>query len=212
MSAVLTPPEQVVLLRNTSWATYQQLLNERGENVSPRFIYDRGLLEIMVLSSEHEQLKSAFSLLCELTLAELGIDVASTASTTFQREDIERGYEADLSFYLAQASRIRTLSRLDLKTDPPPDLVIEIDITHSSLDKLSVFAATGVKEVWRYRPQNLTIFRLEDGAYRTMESSEALPGAHQDDILLLIGESLIMPRPTWIQRVREWAYRLRTEG
>jgi len=133
MTATLTPPEQVtrrVILNEISWETYQRLMEERGEHPQPRYAYDRGTLEIMVTSYEHENVKHVLDMLVELLAAELEIDIEGAASTTFQREDLAQGFEPDASFYVHQASRIRGQTQIDLDTDPPPDLVIEIDISH----------------------------------------------------------------------------------
>jgi hypothetical protein len=42
MELVKGPAEQRVLLRNTSWETYERLISEREERPVPRFFYDRG--------------------------------------------------------------------------------------------------------------------------------------------------------------------------
>ncbi len=59
-------------------------------------------------------------------------------------------------------------ARIDLAVDPPPDLVIEIDIAHPSLDKLPLYAAA-VPEVWRYADNGVTIYRLAGDAYHRQE-------------------------------------------
>jgi Uma2 family endonuclease len=209
MSAILSPTEHAVVLRNISWPTYQRLLAERGETANPRYTFDRGLLEIMVLSAEHERAKTAFLLIFELAATELNIDADNTGSNTFQREDLERGFEPDLSFYIKNAAQVRQLTRLDLNIDPAPDLVIEIDVTHSSIDKLALFAATGISEVWRYKNNELSIYLLENGIYRSTEFSVALPGASRIDLSRLVAERLTTSLPAWMQAVRKWAVGLR---
>ena len=129
METVKSRAEQRVLLRNISWETYERLLEERGDNSAPRFTYDRGELEIMSPSPEHEALNRSIALLVEFLAAELGIDVYDLGSTTFRREDLERGFEPDSCFYIENEERVRGKTRKDLSVDPPPDLVIEIDIT-----------------------------------------------------------------------------------
>ena len=205
MSAVISPPEQVVLLRNTTWETYQRLLAERGESANPRFTFDRGVLEIMTVFVEHERAKGVLTLLFELMAFEFGIDFENTGSTTFQREDLDRGFEPDASFYLRNPERIRGLKRLDLSVDPAPDLLIEIDITHSSLNKLSVFAAVGVPEVWRYDGRNMFIFKLEGSTYEQQPTSHALPGVTREVLESFLANSEDISRLEWMRTVREWA-------
>jgi len=44
-----------VRLSGISWETYERLLAEHEGRQSPRFTYDRGELEILVISFEHEE-------------------------------------------------------------------------------------------------------------------------------------------------------------
>lgn len=101
MTATLTPPEQVtqrVILNEISWETYQRLMEERGEHPQPRYAYDRGRLEIMVTSYEHENLKHDIGTLIEVIAEEFEMDIVVAASTTFQREDLAKGFEQPRAF------------------------------------------------------------------------------------------------------------------
>jgi Uma2 family endonuclease len=212
MTATLTPPEQItqrVILNDISWETYQRLMEERGEHPQPRYAFDRGRLEIMVTSYEHENLKHVLEMLVELLAAELEIDIEGAASTTFQREDLAQGFEPDASFYVEHASRIRGLKQIDLNVDPPPELVIEIDISHASLNKFPIFAGLGIPEIWRYHKETITIFKLDGNAYRAQAASELFPGATDADLTRLINDGRQMKRSDWFRSVREWALTLK---
>ncbi len=214
MTATLTPPEEVtqkVILDNISWETYQRLMDERGERPKPRYAYDRGRLEIMVTSYEHENLKHDLATLVEVIAEEMELDIVGAASTTFQREDLAQGFEPDASFYLHHAARIRGQKQIDLHIDPPPELVIEIDITHPSLNKFPIFAGLGIPEVWRYHRQALTIFKLEGGTYGAQLASELFPGVTGEDLTRFISESQRMKRTEWLRSVREWARTLKAQ-
>src|SRR5207244_6880756 len=87
----------------------------------------------------------------KIALEELDQDFVGAGSTTFKREDLKRGFEPDTSFYIQNAERVLGKKRLDMEIDPPPDIVIEIDVANNSPDKLSVYSALGVPEVWRYK-------------------------------------------------------------
>ena len=154
-----------MILDRVSWETYEQLLNENGDNSSTHFTYDQGLLEIRVLSAEHENYKDFISLLINVIAEEMGIDVASYGSTTFKRKDLARGFEPDACFYIQNEARMRGKKRIDLDVDPAPDLVIEIDITNPSLNKFPIFASLGVAEIWRYDGDRVGIFLLQAGQY-----------------------------------------------
>lgn len=197
--------EQRVVLHNVSWSLYEHLLAEHDNVPNPHFAYDRGTLEIVILSVEHENLKQTFSVLIEALAEGLDIDTYGVGSTTFRREDLERGFEPDTSFYIANAGRVRGEKRLDLNEDPPPDLVIEIDVTHFSLDKFSIFAGLGIPEVWRYESTTLSIFNLENGSYVAREESRMLPGVTRGVLTRFIESSTTGRRTVWLRSVREWA-------
>src|SRR5437899_10199454 len=182
MSAVLTPTEQKVILTGVSWGTYEDLLADYEDSSSPRLNYDRGVLEIMVLSPKHELLIRTISLQVEVIAEETNTVVVNLGSTTFRREESERGFEADSCFYIKNAGSIKGKTEIDLTVDPPPDLVIEIDITRPSLDKFPIFAAMGVPEVWRYDGRRLTIFELSDSEYARREQSIAFSRLTAEDI------------------------------
>src|SRR5262249_6275318 len=150
MSTVLSPPEARVILHNISWSLYEQLLAAHEDKNSPHFVYDRGKLEITVLSYEHEELNRLLDNCIAVIAMEWNIEYCNAGSTTFKREDLERGFEPDSCFYVQHAEQITGKKRLDLSVDPPPNLVLEVDIPHPSLDKLSIFAAVGVPELWLY--------------------------------------------------------------
>ncbi len=212
MATALTPPEeatQKVILHNVSWQLYERLLAEHVDVCNPRFAYDRGGLEIMVISFEHEELNRLIANLFTAIADEMGMDFINAGSTTFTREDLAKGIEPDTCFYIRNVERVRGKKRLDLTEDPPPDLVIEIDITHPSLDKFPIFAGLGVPEVWRYQGQSLTIFKLESGNYIEQSSSAALPGVTGEGLTRLISDSRRTKRTAWLRSIREWARTLR---
>lgn len=212
MATVLHLPEQKVILKGVSWETYRRLLVERGNASGTRFTYDRGMLEIMVLSVEHERLKHTIATLVELAAVELGIDVDGVGSTTFRREDLARGFEGDACFYVQNRDRVAGKARLDLPEDPPPDLVIEIDITSPSLDKLPLLAAMDVPEVWRYDGNRLSLLELKSGTFVEAAQSVALPGVTAEALGKLLEESKELKRTSWVRRVRAWAQALRTNN
>ena len=100
---------------------------------------------------------------------------------------------------------IRSKDEIDLTVDPPPDLVIEIDISSSSLNKLPLYAQLGVTEVWRYNGEQVTILRRDGDTYTAHEESMILPGLTSTVISQFLTESKTAERPLWLRRVREWA-------
>ena len=205
MATVISPTEQRVVLHNISWETYERLLAEHEETSGTRFTYDEGTLEIMVLSAEHERANRTLALLVEVLAEEMRIDVDNVGSNTFKRESLRKGFEPDTAFYIASAPQVEGKQRIDLTIDPPPDLVIEIDITHCSLDKLPIFAAVGVPEVWRYTGARVQLLQLVQGSYITTHESTALPNVTSDVLTRFMRESEREKRTAWLRQVRAWA-------
>jgi Uma2 family endonuclease len=204
MATVLSPPEQRIILRNVSWETYERLLAENVDSSNPRFTYDRGVLEIMSPSAEHEELSHVLTLLVNVVAEELDIDIRGFGSTTFRREDLARGFEPDSCFYIQSVERISGRATLDLTIDPPPDLVIEIDLTNSSLDKFPIYAQVGVPEIWRYDATELRILRLENAGYVEHEESIVLSVLTRSVLSQFVADSKSLRRTMWIRRVRAW--------
>src|SRR5262249_31633794 len=133
MPAVLSLPEQRVVLRNVSWQTYVRLLSEHAESSSPRLTFDHGELEIMSPSAEHERYNLRIADLVGILADEMDVEAEGLGSSTFKREELERGFEPDSCFYIKNIECVRGKDRIDLALDPPPDLVVEVDITSASI-------------------------------------------------------------------------------
>jgi Uma2 family endonuclease len=205
METVKSPGEQRIVLHNIGWNTYERLLADHQNNSAPRFTYDRGELEIMSPSPEHEKFNRRIAQLVLAVTEELSIEAEDLGSTTFRREDLGRGFEPDSCFYIQNEERIRGKDRIDLSTDPPPDLVIEIDITSPSFSKLPIYAQMGVPEVWRYDGERMTILVLEGSDYVEATESIVLPPVTSTDLTRFVEQSKSTRRTDWLRGVREWA-------
>jgi len=164
-----------VVLPNVSWETYERLLEDLSDCSVPHLTYDRGVLEILSPTQEHEYFNRTLNLIVEIVAAELDVNVRVLGSSTFKRKDLKRGFEPDSCFYVASAKRIRGKKRLDLSIDPPPDLIIEIDITTSSVPKMPIFAHFGVPEVWQYDGKSLRMSKLQGDEYTSIDRSLSFP-------------------------------------
>lgn len=194
-----------VILHDVSWETYERLLEEHGEHKGSRFTYDEGTLQIMIISYEQESSNRDLSMVVEVLAEEWDIDIQPAGSNTFKRKDIKRGFEPDSCFYIRHPEAIRGKKRINLAKDPPPDLIIEIDVTHGSLDRLPIFAAVGVAEVWRYENREVKIFRLTQPEYVESEQSNFLPGVTPALLTQFLAESQTVRRVEWLRNVRAWA-------
>jgi len=174
MSAISSPAEKRVYLEDISWKTYMSIVSSGDQQ--GRITYDRGILEIMSPSKIHEQIRWLIGRMIEAFAEESDIDLCIVGSTTFCREDLNRGIEADECYYINHTDLIRSKEEIDLSTDPAPDLAVEIDISRTSTGKLDIYAAIGVAEVWRYCEGALHIHVLNQaGVYEESDGSVALP-------------------------------------
>lgn len=212
MAAVSVPAlvaDERIVLPNVSWETYERLLTDDEGRRSPRLTYDQGVLEIVSPSPPHEEDAQTLILLVELAAAAVGVPVKNLGSTTYRRRDLQRGFEADGSFYIQHEPQMRSRREIDLMTDPPPDLVIEVEVSRSLLDKLPMLAAFGVPEVWRGDGERVAILALSGGTYREAATSLALPCLTSAVLTRFLRESWTRPSPEWVGLVTDWARRQR---
>lgn len=200
------PVEQRIILDSVSWDIYEGLLTNYLDRRSPRFAYDQGVLEIVRPSPAHEETNLTLAMLVEMVAYELRLPVRSFGTTTYKREELQRGFEPDSSFYIKSKPHIEGKQMIDLAVDPPPDLIIEIDDSNSSLNKLPIYARLGIPEVWRYERANdqVTIFRRRGDSYRIVHESAALVPLNSDVISRFVIRSRSSDRVAWIDEVRAW--------
>lgn len=196
--------EQRTVLENVSWETFEALLRETGEHRGSRFAYDRGILEIMTPLYEHEGYHCQLGNFVLALAEELDVEIKSAGSTTLKRRDLERGIEPDKCFYIQNELAVRGKRELDLAKDPPPDLAIEIDITSSSVNKLGIYSALGVRELWRHDGRVLRFYRLEEGEYISWTRSIAFPIVSVSDLARFLEQSEMMGEIALLRSFRAW--------
>ena len=176
--APIAPPlligEKRVVLRNITWDGYQQLLKIVGDKRSARLTFDRGTLEITKPLEQHEFSGRLIERLIIILAVELGLKIKTMGSTTLDRSDLNRGAEPDNAYYIQNQPLVAGRT-VDLATDPPPDLVVEVDITHTDIDKPALYASMGVPEFWRYNGREWRIYKLENSEYLEVSVSPTFP-------------------------------------
>ncbi|MEG4208701.1 Uma2 family endonuclease [Microcoleus sp. S13_B4] len=198
----LAPPEQIVQLSGISWQTYETLLAEIGAR-QIRLRYNRGNLEIRLPSPQHERFKIIMGRFVQTLAEELNVRIEPLGSTTFKRPELS-GAEPDKCFYIQNISAVKGKKRIDLTQDPPPDLVVEIDITSRSENSLQVYADLGVPEVWIYNGLRLGINRLENGEYVEGEISLAFPSLPILEIVRFLEQAETMDYLELVKAFRNW--------
>ena len=198
---VKTDVVERVILHDISWETYENLLAEHNEVSNPHFAYCDGDLEIMVVGYQHERIKQELSELLVEIARILEIDYQGSASTTFRKEKKKKGFEGDGSFYFKNADSIRAKKEIDLSLDPPPELVIKVDITHGSLPKFPIFAGIGIEEVWRFNGDDVIFYRLENEDYKQITESVCLRGVKSETVTELLFAAQELKRSEWLKLV-----------
>lgn len=170
------PEGATLVIPRSTWEEYLQVLEFTAAWPGVRVTYDRGRLEIMSPSPEHEEYKELVLQLARVVADERGVLLETRGATTWKRRAKDQGTEPDTCFYVANAHRIIGKRRLDLDIDPPPDVVVEIDVTNESLSKFPIYAALGVPEIWRYDGAAVQFFGLADGRYQERRVSGSFEG------------------------------------
>lgn len=207
MTTVLNPQlgaEERFVLRNVTWETYEHLLKNYESFSAPRFTYDQGDLEIRSPSIPHEAASRILSLLVNIICEEREIDVRDLGSTTHKRADLLKGVEPDGCFYIRNVAAITGVDELNLSVQPPPDLVIEVDISHPSIARLPIYAALGVPEIWQFEDGQVKFFVLQENKYIALTNSTELPGITFEVITQFVNASASTKRPQWLRQVRQW--------
>ncbi len=193
------------VLYGVSWEMYAEMVAENRDSQFPRFTYDSGILEITMSNSrEHETDNRMLARLVEILAEELEIDYENAGSTTFHEKSLSKGFEPDSCFYIQSLDKIAGKQGLNTETDPPPDLIIEINKTSSSVPRMPIFAAFGVAEVWRFTKKQVKFYVLREGVYLESKMSLALPilaGEQATEFLLAARE---MNSTAWVKRIRDW--------
>jgi Uma2 family endonuclease len=178
MTAIATPISQIeitpgsaIQIAGVSWESYIALLQELGDKRSTRVAFVNGVLEIRMPSPQHEVSNRVLAAIA-LTLAEeLDYEFNDLGAMTINRSKLNRALEPDSCFYIQNAQGGQGL-QAEI-ADLPPDLALEVDIAHRSDNKLGIYQAIGVSEVWLYQSDRLRILILENGDYIDSLTSRA---------------------------------------
>jgi len=198
------PASSTLLLHEVSWAEYEALLALLPDNPRFRLSYDQGTLEIMTLSPRHERLKSLFAHLLAVLAEEGNVNLVGLGSTTFRLAEAARGLEPDDCYYIQQAERILGRDTIDLATDPPPDLVVEVDISHPSLNKFPIYVSLRVPEVWRHDGATLQFFRLSGDRYTLTPESSLFPFLVAEVLAGFVQQGMAYGIIPMIRACRDW--------
>lgn len=201
-SAAVCPP---ALLYDIDWTTYTRLLRvfERSGRKF-RLIYDRGTLEIMSPLWVHEGHGRLLGRFIDVLTEELDLPCRLGGSVTLRRQRKQRGLEPDNCYWIVNAPLVQGKQELDLRFDPPPDLAIEVDVTSSSLNRMSIYAALGVPEIWRLGTGGIAFHILDSDAYIVRPNSLSFPQLAAADLPVFLAQWGQSDDSTIVRQFREW--------
>jgi Uma2 family endonuclease len=183
------PAGALLRLQNVDWDEYEHLLTQMDSHPGHRLSYNCGRLIIVSPSLEHERYKVFAHRLIDILSEEMGLDIEPAGATTFKSKLLRKGLEPDECVYVQNAAHIIGKRGIRLDEDPPPDVAVEIDMSNDSIDKLPIYAALGVPEIWRYDGKVAHFYKLAGENYEVTHESIAFPGFSAQDFGQYLGRS-----------------------
>lgn len=198
------PDGAMLRLEDISWDEYEQLLDQLTEWRGMRVSYDQGRVEIMSPSFQHEKFIAFISGMGRILAEEMDITVEAAGATTYKQESLLKGSEGDESFYVKSANAIIGKLQIDLDIDPPPDVVVEVDITNESLSKFPIYAAFLVPEIWRYDGKRARIYHLVIDSYLEREASLSFPFLTAEAMTEFLDQNKTLGQTAALAAFRQW--------
>lgn len=206
LASIKPNAENIVTLNPISWDTFNTILTELGNQRGQLLTYYQGTLEIMSPLGQHENNNRFIDDMIRIMADELNLNLKKLGSLTLKSPSLKQAIEPDSCYYLENEPSVRNKQNIDLTIDPPPDLVLEIDITSGSLHKLPIYADFGVPEVWRYDGKTLRVFILDGkvNTYLEVNHSRVFPFLALSMIPELINESLSIGETAVFKKFRQY--------
>ncbi len=171
----LFPAGSDVFLRGQTYDSYENFIEKIGEASGLRISFDGENIKIMTLSTKHEKYVRFIEMIITALSLKVRKRILHFGSSTMKSSRQERGSEPDCCFYVQNAELVAQKDSIDFSRDVPPDVVVEIDVHHSSLEKFEIYARLKVPEFWLYDGERMRIYQFENESYRAVKKSLALP-------------------------------------
>ena len=194
-----------MVLHDVSWNLYQHMLAELWDRSNVRLAFESGSLEITRHSFEHERAKKTIARLIETYALHTGTDVQSYGSATLRRPDLQKGLDPDECYYVANISALPWGGGLVDLTNPPPDLSVEVELPPPLVNRMAIYGALGVREVWRFNCNRLTIHvRRPDGTYESALVSPSFPRLQMEPFNHFVQIGLSCHQPAALDAMMNW--------
>ena len=173
--------EKRMVFRSLDWDAFKQIQSLLSHKTNARFTYDSGVLEITMPLEIHERFARLIELFVRILVMETGQKMKTMGSTTLDREELLKSAEPDDCYYIQNYALVAD-HEVDLTKDPPPDLVVEVDITHTDINKVRLYAAIGIPEFWRFNGREWQILCLQESQYVECPTSPTFPTVEKSDL------------------------------
>lgn len=174
------PPGTVVRMEGRTWQDYQALVKQLGDRVLPRIKYRPGEILLMAPMPKHGFDAAMLADIAKVLLDHLGKEYLAYTPITMELPEVA-GIEPDYCLYIENYQAVVGKDRINWQTDPPPDLVIEIDVT--SYTDIEDYLPYQVPEVWLFKQKRLLIYQLKNGSYTLTNTSQFFPGLNLSSII-----------------------------
>lgn len=195
--------EQRVVLRSLTWQGYLAMRQSLSPDRNTRLTYCEGTLEITMPLEVHEFSAWLIGRFIYILASELGMDTKTMGSTTLDRAGLNRSGEPDAAYYIQNQALVAGRT-VDLETDPPPDLVVEVDITSRSKQREKVYCILKIPELWCFDGQRLTLLGLQDDTYVPMDCSLAFPQVDAQSVEAFLQRAMATDYLELVREFREW--------
>jgi Uma2 family endonuclease len=180
--------ERRVVLHGVSWESYLQILNALPQSRNSRLTYDDGVLEITLPLEDHEFSGRLIECFIRTIVEVLGMRIKTMGSTTMNYAFLKKGAEPDNAYYIQNQPLVKGRN-VNFAQDPPPDLVVEVDITHTDIQKNQFYARIGVPEFWRFNGKVWRIYCLQEEVYIEVELSPTFPQVPKEFLYTFLAQA-----------------------
>jgi Uma2 family endonuclease len=153
---------QSSLIEGVAWESFEAIEAAFSEVAGVRLAYLDGVVELMPISNEHEELKSTLGLLLAAYLRAKGIRFYARGGPSLGHKEDSARRQPEESY------------NIGTKKDRA-DIAIEVVLTSGGVDKLECYKRFGIPEVWFWQDGSLRLYALNEGSYRQIFVSQFLP-------------------------------------
>jgi Uma2 family endonuclease len=207
-SAEAEPVEQRFDMGRVTWDAYLKISDALEDQPGLRLIYCDGRLCFVGKSRRHDWFAERLAELVKALARGLGIPWEDAGQATYRREKTDAGLEGDKTFYFGEhAVLMRGPVEIDLEAQPPPDLAIEVEVSHSADMSLVAWGRLGVAEVWRFQPKSSQFANCVlqgDGSYSRSERNVRFPALSSADVLEQLARANQLGADRWNEQLEAW--------